>query len=166
MLSNDQPRFHIREYQPSDFDALCAIDHQCFSESVAYSSEEMALGLAEPGAFALVAEESGRVSGFALFCHERRDLGHVVTIDILPEFRRKGLGRELMEMGERRLNGDGVSRIVLEVDVRNEQAIGFYERLGFVIRRRLPRYYADGADALLMEKPLVLPVNRPPRSQE
>ena len=165
MSSNDQPRFRIREYRHSDFGALCAIDRQCFSESIAYSSEEMALGLAQPGAFALVAEEDGRVGAFALFCHERRHLGHVITIDILPEFRRMGLGRELMELGEQRLKNDGVSRLVLEVDVRNEPAIGFYERLGFAIRRRLLGYYADGADALLMEKHLVNPPCQP-RSRE
>ncbi len=162
MSSNDQPRFRIREYRHADFGALCAIDRQCFSESIAYSSEEMALGLAQPGAFALVAEEEGRVCAFALFCHERRNLGHLITIDILPEFRRMGLGKKLMELGEARLIVNGVSRLVLEVDVRNEQAIGFYDRLGFAIRRRLPKYYADGADALLMEKHLVIPPNRPP----
>jgi ribosomal-protein-alanine N-acetyltransferase len=165
MSSNDRPRIRIREYQHSDFGPLCAIDRQCFSESIAYSSEEMALGLAQPGAFALVAEEDGRVVAFALFCHERRYLGHVITIDILPEYRRMGLGRELMELGEQRLKDFGVSRLVLEVDVRNEQAIGFYERLGYTIRRRLPAYYADGADALLMEKYLVIPPNRPRRRE-
>jgi [ribosomal protein S18]-alanine N-acetyltransferase len=162
MFSHDQPRFRIRDYRHSDFGALCAIDRQCFSESIAYSPEEMALGLSQPGAFALVAEEDGRVDAFALFCQERRHLGHLITIDILPEFRRMGLGRELMELGEQRLRDNGVSRLVLEVDVRNEQAIGFHERLGFAIRRRLPAYYADGGDALLMEKHLVLPPNRPP----
>jgi ribosomal-protein-alanine N-acetyltransferase len=161
MSSNDQPRFRIREYRHSDFGALCAIDRQCFSESIAYSPEEMALGLAQPGAFALVAEEDGRVSGFALFCHERRNLGHLITIDILPDFRRMGLGKKLMELGEERLRINGVTRLVLEVDVRNEQAIGFYDRLGFASRRRLPRYYADGGDALLMEKHLIGPSNRP-----
>ena len=161
MCSNDQPRFCIREYQRSDFNVICAIDRQCFSERIAYSPEEMALGLAQRGAFALVAEADGRVGGFALFCHERRNLGHVITIDILPEFRRMGMGRELMALGEQRLRDEGVSRLVLEVDVCNEQAIGFYERLGFARRLRLPRYYADGADALLMEKRLDIPPNRP-----
>ena len=153
-FSNNLPGVRIREYRPSDFGALCAIDRQCFSESIAYSPEEMALGLAQRGAFALVAEKDGRIGGFALFCRERRQLGHVVTIDILPEYRRSGWGRELMERGEQRLRDQNVSRLVLEVDVRNEAAIRFYERLGFASLRRLSAYYADGADALLMEKDL------------
>ena len=161
MSSNDQPPFRIRDYRHSDFDALCAIDRQCFSKPIAYSPEEMALGLAQPGAFALVAEALGRVGGFALFCRERRRLGHLITIDILPEFRRTGLGSKLMQLGEEQLKISGVSRLILEVDVRNEPAIGFYERLGFTTRRRLPAYYADGGDALLMEKSLDILPERP-----
>lgn len=160
-FSLDHSRFQIREYRHSDFNALCAIDRMCFSESIAYSPEEMILGLTQPGAFALVAEENGHLGAFALFCLERRHLGHVITIDVLPEFRRLGLGRRLMALGEERLKNHGVSRLVLEVDVCNEQAIAFYERLGFAMRRRLRAYYSNGADALLMEKYLELPPEPP-----
>ena len=39
-----------------------------------------------------------------------RKLGHFITIDVAPEFRRNGLGRLLMQAGEANLIGDGLLR--------------------------------------------------------
>jgi ribosomal protein S18 acetylase RimI-like enzyme len=48
----------------------------------------------------------------------------------------------------------GLRRCVLQVRSTNRLAIDLYERLGFHIVRSLVAYYADGGDALLMEKTL------------
>ena len=157
MSSSKNPPFWVREYRPSDFPQLCAIDRLCFSEAIAYTPEEIALGLAQPGAFALVvegqgAEEQGQVIAFVLAQAKRRGLGHIITIDVRGEFRRLGLGRKLMELAEERLRQRGVSRVLLEVSTQNEHAIRFYQELGYVNRRHLPGYYPDGSDAYLMEK--------------
>ena len=87
MNSNEAPSFQVREYDPRDFPQLCAIDRACFAEGIAYTPDEVALGLAQPGAFVLVAEAQGQVAGFVL-AYQRRQVGHIVTIDILAEFRR------------------------------------------------------------------------------
>jgi ribosomal-protein-alanine N-acetyltransferase len=42
----------------------------------------------------------------------------------------------------------------LEVRETNETAIELYEKLGFSLARRVPHYYADGAEALVMVIPL------------
>ena len=157
MSSSKNPSFRVREYRPSDFPQLCAIDRLCFSEAIAYTPEEIALGLAQSGAFAIVAEGQGaeaqeQVIAFVLAQGKRRRLGHIITIDVRDEFRRLGLGRKLMELAEERLRQRGVSRIVLEVSTQNEHAIRFYQGLGYVTKRHLPGYYPDGSDAYLMEK--------------
>jgi [ribosomal protein S18]-alanine N-acetyltransferase len=153
MTPSEEP-FRIRDYRAADFGRLCEIDRLCFSEAIAYTPQEVSLGLAQPGAFALVAERGDQILGFVLACLSRRQLGHIITIDVLGEFRRSGLGRQLMELAEQRLSSQGARRVVLEVDLRNDPAIRFYRRLGYVHRRRLPHYYPDGADADLMEKAL------------
>jgi ribosomal protein S18 acetylase RimI-like enzyme len=162
MSSSKNPPFRVREYRPSDFPQLCAIDRLCFSEAIAYTPEEIALGLAQPGAFALVAEAQDaeeqvaeaqkQVIAFVLAQEKRRGLGHIITIDVRDEFRRLGLGAKLMELAEARLRQRGVSRVVLEVSTQNEHAMRFYQELGYVTRRHLPGYYPDGSDAYLMEK--------------
>jgi ribosomal-protein-alanine N-acetyltransferase len=42
----------------------------------------------------------------------------------------------------------------LEVRETNGTAIKLYEKLGFSLARKVPHYYADGAEALVMVIPL------------
>ena len=152
MSSIEEPIFRLREYRATDFPQLCAIDRLCFSEAIAYTPEEIALGLTQPGAFALVAEVQDQVIAFVLAYRKKRRLGHIMTIDVRPEFRQMGLGNQLMELAEQRLRQNGAARVILEVSVQNDNAIRFYQRLGYATKRILPRYYPDGTDAYLMEK--------------
>lgn len=152
MFSPEPAAFLIRDYAPADFRAICAIDQLCFSEAIAYSPEEMALGLAQRGAVAYVAERDGQVIAFVLASQNKRRVGHIITIDIVVEFRRKGLGRTLLEMAERRLKSNGATRVVLEASVSNRGALRFYEEMKYSPTRLLVRYYPDGTDAWLMEK--------------
>ncbi len=48
----------------------------------------------------------------------------------------------------------GCFAIALEVAVNNDDAQAFYERLGYRETGRIPGYYADGTDALVLRKPL------------
>src|SRR3990172_5704143 len=72
--------FSVREYSPGAFPHLCAIDRLCFPEGIAYTPEEIALGLAQPGAFALVAVLREEVIGFVLAYQKKRLLLHILTI--------------------------------------------------------------------------------------
>lgn len=153
MSSTHSPSLRYREYRPSDFDRLCQLDRICFPPGVAYSPEEIAAALAEPAAFAFVAESEEQVMAFVLVGTRRR-LGHIITIDVHAGFRRRGIGDQLMELAEQRLRQRGATRLILEVAAPNEAAIAFYRARGFLPQRLLPRYYRDGADAYLMEKPL------------
>jgi len=154
MSSNEAVSFRTREYRPGDFPSLCLLDQMCFPEGIAYTPEEIALGLAQPGAFVLVAEVENQVVAFLLAYQKKRPVGHIVTIDVHPDFRQRGIGYQLMELAEERLRRGGAMRIVLEVSVHNDPAIQFYAKLGYLTRRLLPHYYRDSSDAYLMEKML------------
>ena len=77
---------------------------------------------------ALVAEEDGRPVGFALA--RRRDdvVGYLNSVYVRPEFRRRGVGRELMAAASAALGSEVLS---LLVHVSNEEARTAYRRLGF-----------------------------------
>ena len=147
----------FRDYEQGDFRRLCELDQACFEPDIAYSPEEIALALSQRRSFAIVAA-SGRdrsdVVGFVLASLDRTSLGHIVTIDIHAEHRRKSIGRNLMDHAEGRLSAMGARRVVLEVATENVPAISFYQARGYIHRRKLPRYYRDGSDAYLMEKAL------------
>ena len=154
MSSNEAASFRTREYRPGDFPTLCLLDQMCFPEGIAYTPEEIALGLAQPGAFVLVAEVENQVVAFLLAYQKKRPVGHIVTIDVHPDFRQRGIGDQLMELAEQRLRRGGAMRIVLEVSVENDPALQFYAKLGYLTRRLLPHYYRNESDAYLMEKRL------------
>lgn len=83
-------------------------------------------------------------------------IGHVVSIGILPEYRRLGIGTSLMEKAMDALKTHYFcDYIYLEVRVSNIPAIKFYEKLGFKINRVIKGYYKDGEDAYVMDKNIV-----------
>lgn len=148
----------IREAIPEDFDLLWSIDQRCFEPGIAYSRRELAWYMKLRGAFTLVGEvrRSGRgkwsVVGFVVAQVLRGKLSHVVTIDILPDARRTGLGTRLMEEAETRFRQADCDTTVLETAVDNLAAIKFYKRLGYHVVKTIPRYYLDRIDALMMVK--------------
>ncbi len=116
-----------------------------------------------PEAF-LVAERDGIVVGY-IMCRIEYGLsilrkfglarkGHIVSIAVLEEHRRKGLGQGLVEEASQALKNRNCSEIYLEVRVSNSEAIRLYEKLGFKVVSRLRWYYRDGEDAYMMAKAL------------
>ncbi len=81
--------------------------------------------------------------------------GHIVSIAVLEGYRRRGIGRRLMENALRSLKEVyECKEVYLEVRVSNLPAIRLYEKLGFKKVRVIPMYYLDGEDAYLMARPL------------
>jgi ribosomal-protein-alanine N-acetyltransferase len=150
----------IREYREGELEMLWRIDQECFQPGIAYSSAELGYYMRLKGAFTLVAEarENGRKwrpVGFVVGQRHARGLGHIITIDVLPEARRDGIGTRLMEESEARLKTAGCHSIYLETAVDNESALKFYKRHGYYVLKVIPRYYLDKIDALLLAKKLV-----------
>ncbi len=144
----------IHDYLPEDFPALCEIDRRCFPPGIAYSAEDIATALREPGVFVVVGEEDRQIAGFILAANKRGGRAHVITIDVLEQHRRSGLGTLLLEEAHRRLKAAGARRVVLEVSVENAPAQAFYRKHGYEVSRRLSRYYRDTEDAWQMVKAL------------
>ncbi len=147
-----------------DLDALVAIDAQCFRRGIAYPRREIAALLRTPASLTLVAERSQMIVGFAALrrLRPRRSArpspyGELITIDILPEFRREHIGWRLYQTLEVWLIAQGGTWVELHVAVDNTPAIHFYERLGYSMIARIQRYYLETVDAWKMEKILPHP---------
>jgi ribosomal-protein-alanine N-acetyltransferase len=72
----------------------------------------------------------------------------------MPEHRRAGIASELVKQALDALQEMKADECYLEVRETNETAIKLYEKLRFSLARRVPHYYADGAEALVMVVPL------------
>ena len=142
----------VRVLQPSDLDAIYAIDQLCFPPSIAYSRDIFEICLRDRDCVCLGLDREDRLAAFAALYFPAPASAHLITIDVHPDFRRQGLGRRLMEEVEARARQRQVRRTHLQVAVDNRAAQSLYESLGFTVRARLDDYYGPGLAALLMDK--------------
>ena len=160
--------FRIREFRKEDFERLWGIDQECFPGGISYTRIELAFYMRRPRAFTLVAEgESQRtvsgpvaapaskeILGFLVGEASARGAGHIITIDVRKEARRRRVGTALLEAAEEHLQGSGSRHVFLETAVDNGPAIAFYKRHGYELIKTIPRYYKNNLDALLLGKRL------------
>jgi ribosomal protein S18 acetylase RimI-like enzyme len=151
--------FRIRQFEKADFDTLWRIDQACFDPQLAYSRPELAFYMRRPGSFTLVAEAEGSkvpgngILGF-IVAETRRKSGHIITIDVIAEARRAGVGSALLRAAEDQLLRAGVVTVALETPVNNAAAIRFYKQKGYFVEKTVAGYYSGQMDALVMTKEL------------
>ncbi|KAF3583933.1 hypothetical protein F2Q69_00025712 [Brassica cretica] len=96
--------------------------------------------------------------------------GHVTAVTVSPEYRRQQLAKKLMNLLEEISDKiDKAYFVDLFVRASNTPAIKMYEKLGYIIYRRVLRYYSGEEDGLDMRKALsrdvekksVIPLKRP-----
>ncbi len=99
----------------------------------------------------------GQISGselnaFALFTHiPGDDTSHLLKVCVPSALRGTGLSSLFWKSCEDELKSQGIKSVYLEVEGHNLRAQGFYQKLGFKLLRKIPRYYSDGADAITMQ---------------
>jgi ribosomal-protein-alanine N-acetyltransferase len=146
----------LRSFQMRDLAGLHRLDQVCFPREIAYSRAELQYFLTHPKCSCWIAEQpEDKLAGFVIF--ERasrygRPAGHIVTLDIDPVERRRGLGTLLMQTAEEQLKQEGTDVLSLEVAENNPAARQFYRSLGFEVRGRIAKYYGGKVDAEVMEK--------------
>jgi [ribosomal protein S18]-alanine N-acetyltransferase len=148
-------QYDIRPLTISQLDECWRLDQRCFVDGEAYSRETFDYLLTAPESVSYRAVSSGGIMvGFVIGLVEPDHTGHVTTVGVSPEHRRRHLAKRLMaevEMGFRRRN---VRLVRLEVRSLNIAAQRLYEGLGYTVTQRLPKYYSNGGDGLLMLKSL------------
>ena len=75
------------------------------------------------------------------FAATRRD-GYILFLAVHPEYRGEGLGRRLVAAVV-----DDHGTVTCHARASNDDALAFYEHLGFEVKRRVERYYEDNGDA-------------------
>jgi ribosomal-protein-alanine N-acetyltransferase len=140
----------IRNYVPGDIRELTRIDETCFPGAIAFSRAELRFYASHPASIARVAEAEGRIAGFLIARVERERAAHLITLDVVPEMRRRGVATRLIEVLHAHLESRGIRRVVLEVDTRNTAALGLYRRFGYAAVALVPGYYNGTRDAVRM----------------
>jgi ribosomal-protein-alanine N-acetyltransferase len=148
-------RYDIRPLTISQLDECWRLDQRCFIDGEAYSRETFDYLLTAPEAVSYRAVTNGGVMvGFVIGLVEPDHTGHVTTVGVAPEHRRRSLAKRLMAQVEEGFRKRHVRLVRLEVRALNAPAQKLYENLGYSITQRLPKYYSNGGDGLLMLKSL------------
>ncbi len=78
-----------------------------------------------------VLESDGEPAAFVMWRAEPDGTALVITIQVLPAFRRRGLGRRLLDVATEQARAQGMGFVTLGVH-RDNPAIRLYEAAGFV----------------------------------
>ncbi|MBI5377028.1 MAG: ribosomal protein S18-alanine N-acetyltransferase [Thaumarchaeota archaeon] len=148
----------IRRCDPSDLIPVMEINMKTLPEH--YSDYFYESLLAELPESFLVAEVNRRLVGYIMckieygFSNFKKlgfvKKGHVVSVAVLEEQRKKGIGRALIEEAIAGTKIKKADELYLEVRCSNNEAVKLYEKIGFIIKQRIKSYYRDGEDAYLM----------------
>ena len=154
--SRAQSRYDVRPLTVAQLDECWRLDLRCFVDGEAYSRETFEYLLTSPDSVSYRAvTPEGTMVGFIVGIVEPDATGHVTTLGVAPEHRRRGVAQRMLLKVEEGFRRRGVRITRLEVRSVNTGAQDLYPKLGFAVTQRLPRYYSNGGDGLLMIKSLV-----------
>jgi [ribosomal protein S18]-alanine N-acetyltransferase len=137
-------------------DQFYEIEKQCF-EQEAFSKQQIAYLLTDYNAIGLAARINNEIAGFVI---GRIDVGrnvtsgHILTLDVLPPYRRKGIAQRLLLEIETVFKERGIKECRLEVREGNVAASNLYQKLGYKKVGKLEKYYGN-AHGLYLKKALL-----------
>ena len=149
--------YEIRPLTTKHLEELDALDRRCFTNGDSYTRHTLEYLLKEPNslAYRVVSPKNGQMAAFVIAMHEQDGTGHITTIGVAPEHRRRGLAFFLLERVENAFRLRNVRTMRLEVRTNNFGAQQLYNRAGYSVAQRMNQYYANGGDGFLMVKSLV-----------
>lgn len=147
----------LRAYNPDDFEALYRVEEQCFEVPIRFDREYMQELLARKGSIAFVIEMRNGIAGFAIVSAHKKahqNYAYIETLEVLEEFRGRGLARKLLTRLEACARHSHASLMVLHVDCTNEHAIRLYVKCGYSKVKEHLNFYPNGHTAFIYKKEL------------
>jgi len=145
----------VKDASMKYLERLYEIEKECFLEE-AFTKKQISLLLGDYNSIGLIAEENGEIVGFIvgmIYPDGKVVNGHILTIDVSPSHRRKGIGQMLLKEVENVFVQKGVQACLLEVREGNVAAISLYHKLGYKDVGRLENYYGK-AHGIYLKKML------------
>lgn len=132
--------FHTRCFEHRDMKGILEVERGAFPKTPYPEEIFQHYATVFPKSF-LVMSKGEEIIGYIIFDAG----GHVISMAVKPEHRRKGYGKSLFNRAQEQA-GAG---LWLEVRTENQVALTFYKSLGMKIAGKIPGYYGND-DALVM----------------
>ncbi|WWC90160.1 uncharacterized protein L201_005093 [Kwoniella dendrophila CBS 6074] len=88
------------------------------------------------------------------FHRAKTNRGYIAMLSVDRAWRRRGIASRLVELAITEMARRGAHEVVLETEYDNEPSLSLYDRLGFLIEKRLHRFYSNQKDAFRLILPL------------
>lgn len=148
-----EAQYDVRPLTVAQLDECWRLDQRCFVDGEAYSRDTFEYLLTAPESVSYRAvTQGGTMVGFIVGLVEPDHTGHVTTLGVAPEHRRRKIAQKMMQKVEEGFRRRDVRIVRLEVRSINTGAQQLYRNLGYTVTQRLARYYSNGGDGLLMIK--------------
>ncbi len=133
----------------SDLVAIHNLQRACFGRD-AWGYLDLISMFLSPGVVRLKAVIEDQVVGFVVGDPNRwQRVGWIATICVHPDYRKRSIGKALLEKCEEAMHE---SKVKLTVRASNTTAISLYRKLGYEQVGIWQRYYTGGEDGVVMEK--------------
>lgn len=145
----------IRKIYPFDCSVITNLENEFFN--TAFKQKQLINLINQPSFIGIVAAESGNnlnkvVAGY-LMAHHVATEGEIISLAVLPEVRRRGVGTRLLKNFLRIAKSQGAEKVILDVATDNEGARCFYKKNNFCEVGTRLNYYRNsktGGDAITM----------------
>ncbi len=125
---------------------MAEIEKQCFKTP--WSHDTLEKELYNPLANYFVVNEGETVVAYIGY-YKIFDEAHITNVAVAPPYQGRRIATELIEYTLDKMREQGIARATLEVNANNEKAIRLYEKFGFRLSGRRPKYYEGTDDALI-----------------
>ena len=138
----------IRPFTLSDLDRILEIELQAFPKSPYDWSTFLNLHFLYPETFLVdigpaLDRKEDQILGYIIFTEE----GHIISVAVDPQYRRKGIGKELLQQA---IGIPHRKKVWAEVRRSNQGAQTFYSHMGFQVTGVVSSYYGN-EDALIVQ---------------
>ena len=127
----------IRKYQHQDKSALVGLWKSVFPNAPPHNEpsgvidEKLAVD-----DLIFVAEDNGSITGACMAGYDGHR-GWLYAVAVLPEYRRKNIGSQLVDFAMQALKSRGCIKVNLQIRSTNKEVASFYKSLGFAVEDRL-----------------------------
>jgi len=147
--------YSIKPLTEKNIKEVLKLNFRCFQNGENYTKHTFLYLLNEPGILSYqIVTEHDEMAAFAFVMVTESGMGHLTTIGVAPEHRRRNLARKLLEHLETALTKRDIYTMMLEVRVGNTDAQNLYLRSGYAVTQRIENYYHNGEACFLMFKSL------------
>lgn len=145
----------LKKATKNDVEGIAAVLKSSYNIDSLEEGKKACISELEKGMNYIVAEENGEIIGLTTWIVHGLPKHGLVELDriaVLPEYRGKGISKELFKAliddANKELGKDGkkLRKLFLLTHASNKRAHGFYEKMGLVHETTLKKHYYDNED--------------------